>query len=61
MIDPGSTGDWLQATLLATALGALAFTGRWALHREETDQATARVPASQPPASASAAAEGRGR
>jgi hypothetical protein len=61
MIDPGSAGDWLQATLLATALGALAFTGRWALHKEETDQPTAQVPAAQPPASASAAAEGRGR
>jgi hypothetical protein len=43
MIDPGSAGDWLQATLLATALGALAITGRRALHKEETDQATAQV------------------
>jgi hypothetical protein len=61
MIDPGSAGDWLQATLLAAALGALAFTGRRALHKEEADQATAQVPASQPPASALAAEEGRGR
>jgi hypothetical protein len=37
MIDPGSTADWLQASLLAAALAGLAATGRWALHKEAAD------------------------
>jgi hypothetical protein len=40
MIDPGSVGDWLQASLMAGALGALAAASRWALRMEETEQAT---------------------
>jgi hypothetical protein len=40
MIDPGSVGDWLQASLMAAALGALAAASRWALRMEETEQAT---------------------
>ena len=37
MIDPGSTGDWLQASLMAAALAGLAATGRWALRQEEAE------------------------
>jgi hypothetical protein len=40
MIDPGSVGDWLQASLMAAALGGLAATGRWALRTEEADPDT---------------------
>jgi hypothetical protein len=40
MIDPGSVGDWLQASLMAAALGGLAATGRWALRKEEADPDT---------------------
>jgi hypothetical protein len=40
MIDPGSIGDWLQASLMAGALGGLAAAGRWALRMEEAEQAT---------------------
>lgn len=38
MIDPGSAGDWLSASLLATALGGLAAATRWALGREAAEQ-----------------------
>jgi hypothetical protein len=37
MIDPGSVGDWLQASLMAAALAGLAATGRWALRQEAAD------------------------
>ena len=40
MIDPGSMGDWLQASLMAAALGGLAAAGRWALRNDEADPAT---------------------
>jgi hypothetical protein len=40
VIDPGSVGDWLQASLMAAALGGLAATGRWALRTEEADPDT---------------------
>ena len=40
MIDPGSGGDWLQASLMAAALGGLAAAGRWALREEEAEPAT---------------------
>jgi hypothetical protein len=40
MIDPGSVGDWLQASLMAGALGGLAAAGRWALRKEEAERAT---------------------
>ena len=43
MIDPGSVGDWLQASLMAGALGGLAAAGRWALRMEEAEQATPHV------------------
>jgi hypothetical protein len=38
MIDPGSVGDWLQASLMAGALSALAAAGRWALRLEEAER-----------------------
>jgi hypothetical protein len=34
MVDPGSVGDWMQASLMAAALGGLAAAGGWALRRE---------------------------
>jgi hypothetical protein len=37
MIDPGSAGDWLQASLMAAALAGLAATGRWALRQEAAE------------------------
>jgi len=40
MVDPGSVGDWLQASLIAAALGGLAAVGRWALREEEADRTT---------------------
>ena len=40
MIEPGSVGDWLQASLMAGALGGLAAAGRWALRMEEAERAT---------------------
>ena len=40
MIDPGSAGDWLQASLMAGALGGLAAASRWALRMDEAEQAT---------------------
>ena len=40
MISPGSVGDWLQASLMAGALGGLAAAGRWALRMEEAEAAT---------------------
>ena len=40
MVDPGSIGDWLQASLIAAALGGLAGVGWWALHEEEVDRTT---------------------
>jgi hypothetical protein len=43
MIDPGSAGDWLQASLLATALGGLAAATQRALRQEAAEQ-----PAPQP-------------
>ena len=43
MIDPGSAGDWLQASLMAAALGGLAAAGRWALRMEEAERATPHV------------------
>ena len=43
MIDPGSAGDWLQASLMAGALGGLAAAGRWALRMEEAERATPHV------------------
>jgi hypothetical protein len=56
MIDPGSGGDWLQATLMAAALGGLAATGRWALHKEEADpDAPPAVPQREPTHAPSAA------
>ena len=39
MIDPGSAGDWLQASLMAGALGGLAAASRWALRMDEAEQA----------------------
>jgi hypothetical protein len=49
MIDPGSVGDWLQASLMAAALAGLAATGRWALRQEEADpDALPAVPLRQP-------------
>jgi hypothetical protein len=39
MIEPGSVGDWLQASLMAGALGGLTATGRWALRMEEAERA----------------------
>jgi hypothetical protein len=39
MIEPGSVGDWLQASLMAGALGGLAAAGRWALRMEEAERA----------------------
>jgi hypothetical protein len=42
MIEPGSVGDWLQASLMAGALGGLTATGRWALRMEEAERVTAR-------------------
>jgi hypothetical protein len=43
MIDPGSVVDWLQASLMAGALGGLAAAGRWALRTEEAERATPHV------------------
>ena len=43
MIDPGSAGDWLQAFLMAGALGGLAAANRWALRMEEAEQARPQV------------------
>jgi hypothetical protein len=40
MVDPGSIGDWLQASLIAAALSGLAGVGWWALHEEEVDRTT---------------------
>jgi hypothetical protein len=40
MIDPGSVSDWLQASLMAGALGGLAAAGRWALRMDEAERAT---------------------
>ena len=46
MVDPGSIGDWLQASLIAAALGGLAAVGWWALREEEVDRTT---PQAAPP------------
>lgn len=35
MVDPGSVGDWMQALLIAAALGGLAAACGWALREEE--------------------------
>jgi hypothetical protein len=35
MVDPGSAGDWMQALLMAAALGGLAAVCGWALREEE--------------------------
>ena len=40
MVDPGSIGDWLQASLIAAALGCLAAVGWWALCEQEVDRTT---------------------
>ena len=40
MIEPGSMGDWLQASLMAGALGGLAAASRWALRMDQAEQAT---------------------
>jgi hypothetical protein len=49
MIDPGSVGDWLQASLMAAALAGLAATGRRALRKEEADPDTLQpVPLREP-------------
>jgi hypothetical protein len=39
MIEPGSVGDWLQASLMAGALGGLAAAGRLALRMEGAERA----------------------
>jgi hypothetical protein len=47
MIDPGSVGDWLQATLIAAALATLAATTQRALRHEEAAPART-VPSGEP-------------
>jgi hypothetical protein len=58
MADPGSLGDWLQASLIAAALGGLAAVGWWALREEEADRTTPEaVPAAPTGATAPTPAE----
>ena len=55
MIEPGSMGDWLQASLMAGALGGLAVASRWALRMEEAERATPHaVPLRESPTAVSA-------
>jgi hypothetical protein len=35
MIDPASMGDWMQASIIVSALGGIAAACKWALLQEE--------------------------
>jgi hypothetical protein len=56
MVNPGSLGDWLQASLMAAALGGLAAVGWWALREEAVDRTT---PQAVPPRASTGATAGQ--